>query len=183
LTRLVSLFSEHVDFVARTLRRLGVDAADVEDQVQEVFLIANAKLADLEIGKERSFLFGVAVRIASNKRRTQRRAREHVEGGPSTESFPLEARPSNAPAPEEIVDQRRARELLDDILTTMPIELRTVFVLFELEGMTTPEMATLLDVPLGTAASRLRRAREHFEEHVERAREARETRAQDGGIR
>jgi len=39
-----------------------------------------------------------------------------------------------------------------------------VFVLFELEGMTTPEIAELIGIPLGTAASRLRRARETFRE-------------------
>jgi RNA polymerase sigma-70 factor (ECF subfamily) len=52
----------------------------------------------------------------------------------------------------------------------MPIELRVVFVLFELEEMTTAEIATLLEIPSGTVASRLRRARETFEDHVARVR-------------
>jgi hypothetical protein len=50
----------------------------------------------------------------------------------------------------------------------MPLDLRTVFVLFELEEMPTQEIATVLDLPTGTVASRLRRAREEFQKLVRR---------------
>ena len=59
-----------------------------------------------------------------------------------------------------------ARKLPDPNLSTMDMDLRTTFVLFELEGLSTPEIAQLAEIPLGTAASRLRRAREHFRESV-----------------
>ena len=58
--------------------------------------------------------------------------------------------------------RRRLSELLDVVLEQMPIDLRTVFVLFELEGLSAPEIAAALSIPLGTVASRLRRARQTF---------------------
>jgi RNA polymerase sigma-70 factor (ECF subfamily) len=63
---------------------------------------------------------------------------------------------------EDLVDRRRAVELADRVLAEMDPTLLTVFVLFEIEGLSTPEIAELVGVPLGTAASRLRRAREAF---------------------
>jgi RNA polymerase sigma-70 factor (ECF subfamily) len=72
------------------------------------------------------------------------------------------------PSPEELVDQKRARQLLDEVLAAMPMDLRAAFTMFEIEGMSVPEVATALGIPPGTAASRLRRARERFHELVDR---------------
>ena len=80
----------------------------------------------------------------------------------------LASLPADAPNPETLVDQRRALALLDDVLEEMAMDLRSVFVLSEVEQMTAPEIATMLDVPLGTVASRLRRAREEFQRRVKR---------------
>src|SRR6185436_13564520 len=66
------------------------------------------------------------------------------------------------PSPEELLDQKRARELLDALLDAMTVELREVLILQEGEGMTLSEIAAALEIPLGTASSRLRRAREEF---------------------
>src|SRR5262249_27184818 len=63
------LVSELLDFVWRSLRRFGVPAADVDDATQQVFLIANDKLPKIHPGSERSFLVGVATRVASHVRR------------------------------------------------------------------------------------------------------------------
>jgi RNA polymerase sigma-70 factor (ECF subfamily) len=73
-----------------------------------------------------------------------------------------------SPSPEEVADQHRARALLDEVLDAMSMELRAVFVLFELEEMQTSEIAAVLDLPAGTVASRLRRAREEFQGIVAR---------------
>jgi len=70
---------------------------------------------------------------------------------------------SPLPSPDELTDQKRAREALDLLLERLEMDTRTVFVLFELDGFTVPEIADVLAIPLGTAASRLRRAREHFQ--------------------
>ncbi|HEY5375193.1 MAG TPA: sigma factor-like helix-turn-helix DNA-binding protein, partial [Polyangiaceae bacterium] len=74
----------------------------------------------------------------------------------------MDVRLSEALRPEDLADQNRALDLMERVLTGMTIDLRTVFVLCDLEGLTMPEVAALLEIPVGTAASRLRRAREAF---------------------
>ena len=76
------------------------------------------------------------------------------------------------PSPEEHLERQQARELLDTILDALPEELRAVLVLFELEGLEVREIAALQDIPIGTASSRLRRAREEFSVIAKRVRAA-----------
>jgi RNA polymerase sigma-70 factor (ECF subfamily) len=153
--RFARLFEQHVDFVWRSLRRLGVAAAAVDDAAQEVFVVASRRLAAIELGKERAFLFGTALRVASDARRAARRRHER-DHDPEAELV------APTPGPDELVERRRARELVDEIVSGLPEDARPVFVLFELEGMTMAEIASFLDLPAGTVASRLRRARELF---------------------
>ena len=158
-----ALLVDHGKFIARSLRRLGVPQTELEDAVQEVFVVASRKIDAIAEGSERSFLYGAAMRIASNVRRVDRRAQarrstESIEGAASDVD--------TSPSAEELLDQRDARAALDAVLETMSVELRAVFTLFELEELTTNEIAALLGVPAGTVSSRLRRAREHFDEQV-----------------
>lgn len=155
---------DHYDFIWRTLRRLGVPPALVDDATQKVFWVATRKMQEARVAKERSFLFAVALRVAGDERRAFRRRPEVADEGA------CDAAADDAPAPDELVEQRQARELLDRILEDMPFDLRVVFVLFELEEMSTSEVAALLEIPSGTVASRLRRAREAFEDQVARFR-------------
>jgi RNA polymerase sigma-70 factor (ECF subfamily) len=74
--------------------------------------------------------------------------------------------PDPAPLSDELLEMRRARVQLDLLLDSMSIELRTVFILHELEQVAMSEIATMLGVPSGTVASRLRRARQVFREGV-----------------
>ena len=141
----------------RLLRRLGVPPHGIDDAVQQVFLIAAERLDDIRENSERAFAFGTALRVAQTLRR--RSARELMSDEADRNISPL-------PGPEELADQHRAREVLGRVLDGMPLELRTVFVLFELEGLSSPEIAELENVPLGTVASRLRRARARFHELV-----------------
>jgi len=152
--RLRALVDAHIDFIWRSLRRLGLSSADADDGVQKVFWVAARKLDAIEKGKERAYLFGTAQRVAHDVRRAASRRPETV-----TEDVDM-ADP--APGPEESADRRRTRAVLDEVLDGMPLEVRTVFVLFELEELSAPEIAALIDAPLGTVASRLRRGRELF---------------------
>lgn len=152
----------HLDFVWRALRRLGVLPGDVDDAAQRVFLIANEKLSNIEAGRERSFLIGVAVRVASHARRSYQRRQQ----GEQRWSSPAEANPD----PEQLTQELEARALLDRVLDTMPDGLRAVFVLFELEELSIAETAQLLSLPRGTVATRLRRAREVFHAQARLAR-------------
>jgi RNA polymerase sigma-70 factor, ECF subfamily len=158
-----ALFEAHYGSIWRLLRRLGVPAAQLDDAAQEVFWVAARKLSLIEPGREHSFLYGVALRIASNLLRRERAA-------PRLGEFELTDLPDLGPSPEEKLEQNRARALLDDVLLRLPLELRSVFVLFELEGVPVKEIAELEEIPIGTAASRLRRAREEFSAATKRLR-------------
>lgn len=148
--RLRGIVDREHGFVWRSLRRLGVPPSDVDDAVQKVFLVTAQRLATFPPERDRSFLFATCMRIASNERRGISRRRSDGPDG-------LEAMASDAPSPEKSAADRSA---LDAILEPLPLELRSVLVLFECEGMTSDEIASLLDVPSGTVASRLRRGRE-----------------------
>lgn len=160
--RFRAMVDTHFDAVWRTLRGLGIADGTADDAAQQVFLIALRKLAQIERGRERAFLLGTAVGVAANSRRSATRSRELAD------PVALEAYVDPAPDPEEQAVLRQRRELLERVLETMPEELRTVFVLFELEGLTSIEIGAALDLPTGTATSRLRRAREHFQNQAAR---------------
>ena len=154
--RLRAMVGEHFDFIWRSLRRLGVPEAEVDDCAQQVFWVAARKLDDIVAGSERPYLFSTAMRVASDARRSRTRRREVHEDDAGEVSDP-------APDPEQIADRRRARAMLDEVLDALPMELRAPFVLFELEEMPTAEIGAMLELPAGTVASRLRRAREEFQ--------------------
>lgn len=158
------LFDAQFEFVWRSVRRLGVDPAAADDATQEVFIVASRRLHDIEHGKERAFLFGTAVKVAADWRRG--RARKPI----IADTDAVERGSDSSIAADELTDQLRAREVLDKLLDEMDNDLRTVFVLFELEEMTMAEIASMLELPAGTVASRLRRARADWMERVARYR-------------
>ncbi|HEX6764830.1 MAG TPA: sigma-70 family RNA polymerase sigma factor, partial [Polyangiaceae bacterium] len=126
-----------------------------------VFLVAARRFGDIRPGRERSFLYSTALHVASKARRSVDRRREELTADLEPELDPV-------PSMEDLVDRRRARELLDSILDSLPLDLRAVLVLHEIDELSAAEIAEVIGVPAGTAASRLRRARELFAEHVRR---------------
>ncbi len=161
--RFRDLVDRHFEFVWRSVRRLGVPEADADDAAQEVFLVAARHLDRFPVDRERAFLFGTALRIASTRRRSARRRPEELDAA-------SDERPGAELDPEELAELARARPLLQEILDGMSMELRAVFVLAEIEELTVPEIAELLDVPQGTVSSRLRSAREKFHAGIKRLR-------------
>lgn len=159
--RLENLVNRNVGATTRALRNLGMSEAELDDAVQQVFLVALRRLDAIDPDFERSFLYRTAVRVASRVRRTRHRRRENAD-------VDLAEMAHANPGTEELLDQSRARALLDRTLDKLSIELRTVFVLFELEEITVPQIAEILSLPVGTVASRLRRAREEFDAEVTR---------------
>lgn len=163
---LKALFTTQYASVWRLLRRLRVPSSQLDDAAQEVFWVAARRLGDIRAGSERAFLYGVALRVAQQfARRDGARAVE--SGGERTAELATED-----PDPEQRLVERRARELLDQVLDRLPLELRTVLVLFELEGLSVRDIAELEGIPQGTVASRLRRAREEFSASAKRVRGA-----------
>lgn len=166
-SRLVAqLVAKHSRYVWCLLRRLGVLASQLDDATQQVFIVAARRLDDVVEGRERSFLCGTAVRVALNCRRAA-----NLHGNRHTE-LGLDEIQSGAPDGEVLLEQMQARRMLDRVLEALVEDLRTVFVLSEIEGLTAPEIATIVDVPLGTVSSRLRRAREQFRLEAAKLREA-----------
>ncbi len=162
--RLVAIVHEQSRNVWRALKRLGVPVNQLDDATQEVFIIVSRKLYTIEEGAERSFLYGTALRVAANLRRSkQARSFDALR---ETDISLWQKDPDT----EQLVHRKHLRELLDQILDNMPDDLREVFVLFELEKLTRNELAELLSLPPGTVASRLRRAREFFEQACEKLR-------------
>lgn len=147
-----AVFRAHAPYVWRVLRRLGVRPADVEDVCQEVFLVVHRRFATFHGGSQlRTWIYGIAVRVASEHRRRPYRRREE----PTEEVAELA---ESAPQ-ERAVDRRRALDCLDLALERLDQDKREVFVLFEIEEMPMAEVASLVGCPLQTAYARLYAAR------------------------
>jgi RNA polymerase sigma-70 factor, ECF subfamily len=160
-SRLERALESSFDLVWRTLRGLGVREGAVDDAAQQVYCVLARRLDSIEPGRERSFLVQTAIRVAYNCRRSARRQREAPAGS-------LDDRNSEIRDPEQLLVHKQRCELLEKLLGTLPAPLRTVFVLFELEGLSSPEIAAVVEVPRGTVVSRLRRARVAFADQVAR---------------
>lgn len=156
--RLREALSGHHQLVWRTLRRFGVTAGAADDAAQHVFLTLAARLPALAPGSERAFLVGTCIGVAANYRRRRDRSRETLDGSEPADGEGM--------SPEELLDWKQRVQALDEALDALSLDHRTVFVLFELEGFSLPEIAETLGIPLGTATSRLRRARSSFEAWV-----------------
>ncbi len=154
--RLRRIVEANFDALWRFLRRLGIGEGDVDDAVQEVILVLARKLELVDASSERSFVFSTAFRIASDMRRRAKRRRE-------VEAAQLYEPAEPGPDPEKSAEQKRLTVLFARVLEQLSLELRAVFVLYELEEFTMAEIAETLELPPGTVASRLRRGRETFE--------------------
>lgn len=161
--RLDALVAQHFGLVWRMLRRLGATPADADDAAQEVFLVAARRLDAIELGRERPFLIGVAVRVFATQRRSVQRRHEE----PEAKAHQLA---SSAADPSEHIELTQARELLNEALAGLPLEQRTVLVLYELEELSVVEIAELLQAPRGTISWRLKVAREAFSAAAKRLR-------------
>ena len=132
------------------LRRRGFTPEVAADLTQQAFVIVAERLDDIAPGSERAFLMATVLRLAMAAARCERR----VDLADDMDVHPARGR--------DLADTRSAINLLDRILARIDPTLVEVFVLFELEEMSSPEIAKLLEIPVGTIASRLRRAREAF---------------------
>ena len=165
-----SLLARDGELVARILRRAGVVEGSVDDAVQQVMLVAARRLGDVRAGSERAFLLGVALNVAAHARRRVARRRE-VDGDIGEE------RRDEAPLPDDALDAARLAAVVTSSLEALPADLRTVLVLVDVEDQTMADAADLLEIPRGTVASRLRRARAELAAGVIRARPSQRLRA------
>jgi RNA polymerase sigma-70 factor, ECF subfamily len=148
--RLQRMFVAHHVMVWRTMRRRGLSPDAAADVTQQTFLVAAERLGDINPDSERAFLVGTALRVAHTLGR--KTVRWQLEED-------MDQRVADA---RSTSDERAAIQLCDLALSKVDPDLAEVFVMFELEGLSSPEIAASLEIPLGTVASRLRRAREQF---------------------
>lgn len=147
------LYEAEVAYLVRTLRRLGVAAADVEDAAQEVFLVAyRQRDARDQARPVRPWLFGISYRIVGNYRQKAHRRREVA----TDDVAAVETRLS----PADAVEQGELRQMLLRALDELDLEHRAVAVLYEIEEMSAAEIAETLTIPINTVYSRARTARQ-----------------------
>jgi RNA polymerase sigma-70 factor, ECF subfamily len=157
------VYDEHFRFVWRALRRLGVPESDVADAVQDVFIVVHRRLRDFEgRSKVTTWLFGICLRVAHDRRRLPHVKRQ-VDDPDAIAGQADEEADTGAQA-----ERRQGLELLETFLDEMTLEQRAVFVLFELESMGGEAVAETLQIPVGTAYSRLRLARDQFRRSLAR---------------
>jgi RNA polymerase sigma-70 factor, ECF subfamily len=150
------LVEQNLNVAYRVARRCGVGAANLDDVLQEVFVLVANKLAEVQPESERAFIVSVTIRVSANWRRTQRRRAEELGGQ-------LEELPGVAPNPEHEAYRLQGLQLLDAAIQRMTAEQREVFILAELEQCTCSEIARQLGAKEAAIVSRLRRARESFD--------------------
>ena len=147
-----TVFVQTANFVWRTLHRMGVPAADVEDVLQEVFVVVHRRLGSYDPSCQlTTWLFGICLKVANRHRRRAYFRRERW-GTPLPDVV-------DDDTPEAVVVRRQARRLLEEALGRLSPEKRAVFVLFEIEGQDCMQIAELMGVPVGTVYSRLHAAR------------------------
>lgn len=156
-----ALYTEHLAVVWRVLRRLGVQAASLDDAVQDVFVVVHRRLGELDFTTNpRALLAGIALGVARNYRRTQRRRGEPE--ALSERTADLRADPSHDASRSEAA--RHAQAILD----SLDEDKRVALVLADLEGLSGPQIAEVLKVNLNTVYTRLRAARLEFNAAAER---------------
>jgi RNA polymerase sigma-70 factor, ECF subfamily len=157
LVNIADLYEEHVDFVWRMATRLGVPAAQLEDAVQEVFLVLHRRREEFRHASSvRTWIGGIVVRVAQDVRRSGAR---HVKKLNELELVPTPEARDPHDAAEDAQSLARALRLLEQL----DEDQRIVFVLTELEELSAREIAEIIGSNPNTVASRLRLARRHFD--------------------
>lgn len=164
---LETVFRAHGAFVANTLRRFGVSQSDVSDQLQEVFLVVHGLRSDYDPARPlRPWLFGITYRVAARYR--QKKGRGIVA------DLELDDRAEDpTPLADVRMESKEAQALVLEALERIELSRRAVFIMVEIDGEPIPEIAAALQIPLNTAYSRLRLAREDFARAVRRLLSAR----------
>jgi RNA polymerase sigma-70 factor (ECF subfamily) len=148
-----AVYEAEFDNLWRSLRRLGVGDAFLEDAIQEVFLVAHARMHTFDRSRPlRPWLFGIAVRVAAEMRRRLRRAHPSPELAESIIG-------RDPRSPEEALVTRQTQALVDDALGTLDFDQRVVMVMHDLESVPAPAIAEALSLSVNTVYSRLRLAR------------------------
>jgi RNA polymerase sigma-70 factor, ECF subfamily len=155
------LFDSHLAFVWRNLRRLGVPESLIDDATQDVFLVVYRRWDTFSPARStvETWLFGIALRVARNYRRSQQR---HWWLLPTADRKAFRETPTLADGPAEILAKREAAVVLEQALATLDEGKRAVFLLVDVEQLSVPQASLALGINTNTAYWRLRKARLAF---------------------
>jgi RNA polymerase sigma-70 factor, ECF subfamily len=163
---LAAVYEAHFRYVWRCLRSLGAPDAQLDDALQDVFVVVQRRLPEFDGGAQlRTWLYAIALRVA-------RKYRDRARREPSSLETTRESQPELVleQSGEGAALQSERLALAHAALATLSDEQREVFVLARVEQMSAPEIAEVVGVPLNTVYSRLRAARLAFEAEVARRR-------------
>jgi RNA polymerase sigma-70 factor, ECF subfamily len=154
------IYEQHVDFVWRSARRLGVDELAADDVVQQVFLVVHRRLGEFE-GRSslKTWLFSILLHVAREHRRGLRRKSPHWAHEPVDPDLIADGTAN----PHEALARMEAWRTIDELLETLEGDKRVVFVMAELEEMTAQEISEATGLAPKVVYSRLRAARTDFE--------------------
>ena len=155
--------------VFRIAQHITQNREDAEDVVQDAFLKAYENLKNFQ---EQSKFYTWLVRIAVNealmrlrRRRPERMVSLDEEVKTDEDSMPREVA-DWSPNPEQLYTQAELRDILTKTIQGLPSSFRTVFVLRDVEGLSTEETAEALDLSIPAVKSRLLRARLQLRERL-----------------
>jgi RNA polymerase sigma-70 factor (ECF subfamily) len=147
-------FQRELDYVFRTLRRLGTSPSEIEDLAQELFLALRRSWSEYDASRPlRPYLFGIAYRIACahHRKRNREVAFGIIEIGDA------------GPGPDDALASKQARALVLAALERVPLPRRAVLVMHDLDDVPVAEVAVVLSIPRFTVYSRLRKARRELQ--------------------
>jgi RNA polymerase sigma-70 factor (ECF subfamily) len=155
----LNAFQQDVDYVYRSLRRLGAAASDVEDLAQDVFLALRGSWPEVDPTRPlRPYLFGIAFRITAAHRRKRKRE----------VPFGMREVPDEGPLADDRLAAGRARATMLSALEHIPLRRRAPLVMHDIDGVSVHQIAAVLGIPRFTVYSRLRKARGELERIVRR---------------
>jgi RNA polymerase sigma-70 factor, ECF subfamily len=156
------LYRLHFDFVWRCARALGSTPQEVDDVVQDVFMVVQRRFGDLrDEALARSWVYGITRRVVHAHRRRRPK-------GDSQAPIEVDALTSPDRSPLAAAEQSARVRLLSVLLDGLDGPKREVFVLSEILEMNGREIAETLGIPMNTVYSRLRVAREEFDKAAQR---------------
>lgn len=159
------LFDAEMPYVWKTLRRLGVDAGEVPDVANEVWILVHRRLDTYDRMRPiRPWLFGIAFRVATAHFRSSRRRHEFL----SEDGEPAQSLASDVPPADEQLSAQDAHRLVVEALQFVDLERRAIFVMHDMDELPMKEISEVLGVAVNTAYSRLRLARDEFKVAINR---------------
>ena len=162
-----NVYDDMVEYIWNTVCRMGVRGSDVDDVVQEVFVIVFRRLPEFEGRAQlKTWIFGIMVHVVQHHFRTHARKPGDRATDKGTEIQNLVANQDRGPARE--LERTEALRVLDQLLLELDDAKRVVFVLAEIEQMTLAEIAQALAANVNTVSTRLRAARRDFERALSR---------------